>query len=160
VWKPLVKRRIGWIVRIAGTTLGIRGATEILEIWRHNVLSAENQGIDRPGSGPNHGQRSAEDGQEERNDSITWRHESETRFKDCDHNTGDRGPQAGDQQNTGERSDTLGNDCRANRIRSRANNATINERSASEQSLEQQPATRPTFREGGEQRLHTIPLSE
>jgi hypothetical protein len=143
VWKPYL----------------LRGATEILEIWRHNVPSAEHPGINRPGSGPDHGQRSTEDGQEERNDGITRRRESEARFKDCDHKTGDRSPQAGDQQNPGERSDTLSHDRRANRVRSHAENATINESSSGEQPLGQKAATGPTVRERREQSLHTIPLS-
>ena len=82
------------------------------------------------------------------------RQESEARLEDGYGNTGNRGPQAGNQQNASHRSNTLWHDRRANRIRSRTGHATIHERPSCEQPLGQKPPSGPTVRERREQPLH------
>jgi hypothetical protein len=124
-----------------------------LKIGRNNALPAEHPRIDRPRSGPDHRQGCPEDSQENREGGIGRRQESEARLKDGYNSTGNWGPQAGNQQNACYRSDTFWHDRRANRIRSRAGHATIDERSAGEQPLGQKAATGPTVRERREQPL-------
>jgi len=90
---------------------------------------------------------------------VGRRHECQACLNNGYDNTGNWSPQTGNQHSARDRSNTLGHECSAKRIRSRAGHAKIKERSSGEQPLYQKTATGPSVREGREYSLHTIPLS-
>jgi hypothetical protein len=80
--------------------------------------------------------------------------EGDPRFGARRHNSGDRRPQTGDEQDAGERSDHLRRRNRAIGCRDRA----VQQSSADQQSLNQKPRARRAVRERGEKPLHLYPI--
>ncbi|HZW94753.1 MAG TPA: hypothetical protein VFF64_17530 [Candidatus Eremiobacteraceae bacterium] len=118
------------------------------------MLPAVKPGIDGPLAGPDQRQRHAKHRQCDGNARMARRGERNPRLGARRHNSADGRPQAGNEQEPGQRSDHLRRRNRATGCRGHA----VQQSRADQQPLHQKPGTRPAVREVGEKPLHIYPV--
>jgi len=142
------------MVRGATTTFRGERSPAVLQRRKGVMLPAEKVGVNGPRAGSDQRQGHGEHRQYGAIPNMGSQREGDPRFSAPGNNSGDGRPQTGNEQDTGQRSDQLGNRKCATRCRDRA----VHQSSADQQSLDQQPGAWRTLRERGEEPLHMYPV--
>jgi hypothetical protein len=142
------------MVQLANTTFRGERSPSVLQRRRGVMLPAVKPGVNGPRAGSDQRQGYGPDGQYRAIPDMGGRREGDPHFSAPGDNSGQRRPKTGDEQQAGEASDHLRH---LKSVTGRCHRA-VQQSTANQQSLDQQPGAWRTLRERGEQPLHMYPV--